>query len=194
MQNTYRSLGRNSAVATGKPAWAWCYPRRLPLVAFCLAWLFLPVAAHAVSPPPGWRMPTGSDRTGAWEGSDAAFHIQGDFNGDGVADEAWILFRNSGKSWAVFVFLHAADGTARTMRLTEERNTPAQQFVLETIRPSSIAFRTACGKGYFECAKGEPLTIQFHLPSISVCLRESSCSVYVWQPRPGRFQQVRMRD
>jgi hypothetical protein len=156
--------------------------------------LLLPVAAHAVSPPPGWRTPTGSDRTGAWEGPDAPFHIEGDFNGDGVADEAWILFRNGGKSWAVFVFLHAADGTARTVRLTEERNAPAQQFVLETIRPSSIAFQTACGKGYFECAKGEPLTIQFHLPSISVCLRESSCSVYVWQPRPGRFQQVRMRD
>src|SRR5271155_5369331 len=132
MQNTYRSIGRDSAGATGKPACALSYPRRLPLFAFSLGLLFLPVAVHAVSPPPGWRMPTGSDRTGAWEGSDAAFHIQGDFNGDGVADEAWILFRNSGTSWAVFVFLRAADGTARTMRLTEERNTPAQQFVLET--------------------------------------------------------------
>ena len=55
-------------------------------------------------------------------------------------------------------------------------------------------FRTACGKEYFECAKGEPLTIQFHLPSISFCLRESSCSVYVWQPKAARFQQIRMRD
>src|SRR5271167_2394587 len=126
MQNTHRSIGRDSAGATGKPASAWCYARRLPLVTFCLALLFLPVTAHAVSPPPGWRMPTGSDRTGAWEGPDAPFHIQGDFNGDGVADEAWILFRNGSKSWAVFVFLHAADGSARTVRLTEERNTPAQ--------------------------------------------------------------------
>lgn len=194
MQNTYRSTGHDSAVATGKPAAGSGHARRLRTAAFCLALLFLPVAAHAVSPPPGWRMPTGSDRTGAWEGPDAPFHIQGDFNGDGVPDEAWILFRNGSKSWAVFVFLHATDGTARTVRLTEERNTPAQQFVLETIRPSSIAFRTACGKGYFECAKGEPLTIQFHLPSISVCSRGSSCSVYVWRPSPGRFQQVRMRD
>lgn len=147
-----------------------------------------------MSPPPGWRFPTAADRTGAWKGPDAPFHIQGDFNGDGVADEAWILFHDAGKSWAVFVFLYAADGRSRAIRLSEERHTPAQRFVLETIRPSATAFQTACGKGYFECAKGEPLTIVFRLPSISVCLRESSCSVYMWRPKPGRFQEIRMRD
>jgi len=173
---------------------AWRFVGRLPRVALYLGLLLLPVVAHAVSAPPGWRLPGGGDRTGAWEGPDAPFHIDGDFNGDGVADEAWILFRNERKSWAVFVFLHTTDGSTRTVRLTEERHAPAQRFVLETIRPSSIAFRTACGKGYFACAKGEPLTIQFRLPSISVCLRESSCSVYVWQAKQGRFQQVRMRD
>jgi len=152
------------------------------------------VTSHAVSPPPGWRFPTDHDRTGAWQGPEVPFHIQGDFNGDGVVDEAWILFRDESKAWAVFVFLYAANGSSSAVRLSEERHVPAQRFVLETIRPSAIVFRTACGKGYFECAKGEPLTIVFRLPSISVCLRESSCSVYVWQPEAARFQQIRMRD
>ena len=156
--------------------------------------LFLPVASAADSVPPGWRFPTASDRTGAWEGADAPFHIHGDFNGDGVADEAWILFRNRSQAWAVFVFLHTAEGASRTIRLTGVRSAPAQRYVLETIRPSAMVFRTACGKGYVQCTTGEPLTIQFRLPSISVCLRESSCSVYVWQPHSTRFQQVRMRD
>ena len=161
---------------------------------FLLALLLSPVAAFAVSPPPGWRLPNAGDRIGEWEGSGAPFHIRGDFNGDGLADEAWILFRKGGHAWAVFVFLAAPEGSARAIKLVEERNAPAQRFALETIRPSKRVFRTACGKEYFECAKGEPLTIQFHLPSISFCLRESSCSVFVWQPKAASFQHIRMSD
>jgi len=163
-------------------------------ITFFLVMLGLPATSIADSAPSGWRFPAASDRSGEWEGPDAPFHIRGDFNGDGLEDDAWILFRNGSQSWAVFVFLHTAESTPRTIRLTKEQNVPAQRYVLETIRPSTIVFRTACGKGYVQCAKGEPLTIQFRLPSMSVCLRESSCSVYVWQPHSVRFQQVRMRD
>lgn len=159
-----------------------------------LALLFAPVAALAVSVPPGWRLPSAADRTDEWQGAGVPFHIRGDFNGDGIVDEAWILFRQGSNAWAVFVFLGAADGTPRFIQLAEERSVPAQQFVLETIRPSKLIFRTACGKGFVECARGEPLTIQFHLPSISFCQRESSCSVYVWQVRAARFQRIRMSD
>lgn len=161
---------------------------------FFLVLFFTPVAALAVSVPAGWRVPNATDRTGEWEGTGTPFHIRGDFNGDGIADEAWILLRVHSSAWAVFVFPGAIDGASHSIKLIEGRNTPAQRFVLETIRPSKIVFRTACGKEYFECAKGEPLTIQFHLPSISFCLRESSCSVFVWQPKRARFQQIRMSD
>lgn len=164
-----------------------------PLI-FLLALFLLPVTAFAVSVPSGWRFPNAGDRTGEWEGTGVPFHIRGDFNGDGISDEAWILFRKGSNDWAVFAFLQAADGTTRRIKLVEKRDAPAQRFVLETIRPSKIVFRTACGKGYFECANGEPLTIQFHLPSISFCLRESSCSVYVWRAKTARFQQIRMSD
>src|SRR5208283_2649671 len=186
-----RRAGKTSAKRGRSRITAEPYPMRA-LTSFLL--LFLPLTSFAVSVPPGWHFPTASDRRGDWEGPDTSFHIHGDFNGDGVSDEAWILFRNGSRSWAVFVFLRAVDGSARTIRLTEERSAPAQQFVLETIRPSAIVFQTACGKGYVVCAKGEPLTIQFRLPSISVCSREYSCSVYVWQPKSARFQQIRMRD
>jgi hypothetical protein len=167
---------------------------RVRSVIFLLALFLSPVTAFAVSVPAGWRLPNAGDRTGEWEGASVPFHIRGDFNGDGIADEAWILFRKGSSAWAVFVFLGAVDGGPRSIKLVEELNAPAQRFVLETIRPSKIIFRTACGKGYFECASGEPLTIQFHLSSISFCLRESSCSVFVWQPKAARFQQVRMSD
>ncbi len=163
-------------------------------VIFLLALFLSPVSAFAVSVPVGWRLPNVGDRTSEWQGAGAPFHIRGDFNGDGIADEAWILFRKRSNAWAVFVFLGAADGAVHAIKLTEELNAPAQRFVLETIRPSKINFRTACGKGYFTCAEGEPSTIQFHLASISFCLRESSCSVFVWQPQAARFQQIRMSD
>jgi hypothetical protein len=161
---------------------------------FLLVLLLSPVTALAASSPEGWRLPNAGDRTSEWEGAGAPFHIRGDFNGDGVADEAWILFRKRSNAWAVFAFLGAAHGAPRSIKLIEELNAPAQRFVLETVRPSKIIFRTACGKGYFECAEGEPSTIQFHLPSISFCQREGSCSVFVWQPKAARFQQIRMSD
>jgi hypothetical protein len=163
-------------------------------VIFLLALFLSPVTALAASVPVGWRLPNAGDRTGEWEGASAPFHIRGDFNGDGLADEAWILFRKRSNAWAVFVFLGAVDGAPRSIKLIEEPNAPAQRFVLETIRPSKIVFRTACGKGYFECAEGEPSTIQFRLPSISFCLREGSCSVFVWQPNAAHFQRIRMSD
>lgn len=167
---------------------------RVRSVIFLLALFLSPVAACAVSAPAGWRLPNANDRSGAWEDAGVPFHISGDFNGDGIADEAWILFRKRSSAWAVFVFLGAVDGAPRSIKLVEELNAPAQRFVLETIRPSKIIFRTACGKGYFECAQGEPSTIQFHLPSISFCQRASSCLVFVWRPNAARFQQIRMRD
>ena len=159
-----------------------------------VALLLWSVPGLAVTLPPGWRLPNAGDRTGEWEESGTPFHIRGDFNGDGITDEAWILFRKGSATWAMFAFLREANGAARSIKLVEEPSAPAQRFVLETIRPSKTVFRTACGKGYFDCAKGEPLTVQFHLPSISFCLRESSCSVFVWQPKAARFQQVRMSD
>jgi hypothetical protein len=150
----------------------------------------------APSAPPGWRFPNPSDRTDEWQGTPSPFHIRGDFNGDGLVDDAWILLRKGGVGWAVFAFLRTDDGTARPIKLLEStrKSSSPQRFVLETIRPSKTKFPTACGKGYFECGRGEPLTLQFRLPSISFCLRESSCSVFVWQPASARFQQIRMSD
>jgi hypothetical protein len=169
-------------------------PYRMRFAVLFLALLVVPVSAFAVPIPAGWRLPNAEDRRDEWSGADAPFHIRGDFNGDGIADEAWILFRERSSAWAVFAFLGAAAGPARAIKLAEERTAPAQRFVLETIRPSGIVFRTACGKGYVDCARGEPLTIRFRLPSISFCLREGSCSVYVWLPKAARFQRIRMSD
>jgi hypothetical protein len=164
------------------------------LIICALALLLSHAPARAVTIPSGWRLPSAADRTGDWQGAGAPFHIRGDFNGDGIPDEAWILFRKRSSTWAVFAFLGTAAGPPRSIKLAEEHAAPAQRFVLETIRPSGMVFRTACGKGYVQCASGEPLTIQFPLPSISFCQRESSCSVYVWQLKDARFQQIRMRD
>ena len=144
--------------------------------------------------PDGWRLPGERDRVGEWANADRPYQIHGDFNGDGIADEASFLFGNARKAWALFVFLGQARGAPRAIKLVEENRGPAQRFVLETIRPSAHEFRTACGKQYFACAKGEPLTITFRLPSISLCVPGSSCSVFVWRSAAAQFQRVRMSD
>jgi hypothetical protein len=53
-----------------------------------LAW------AGDVWPPEGWRLPTDADYTKEWseyrQWFPIPFHVSGDFNGDGLVDDAWM--------------------------------------------------------------------------------------------------------
>ena len=65
--------------------------------------------ASDVAAPRGWRFPTDADHSDGWveyrDEFPIPFHVRGDFDGDGIVDDAWLLIRDAGKGCGLFVFL-----------------------------------------------------------------------------------------
>ncbi|ASF47755.1 hypothetical protein [Methylovulum psychrotolerans] len=110
--------------------------------------------------PAGWCQPTKADMTEDWLAFKAdypiPYHTSGHFNGDAVKDEAWILYDEARKDWGVFVFLsQKGGGFAQYEVFKDQFGKINPQFI--SIRAAEKGeYETACGKGYWECAKGEP--------------------------------------
>jgi hypothetical protein len=149
----------------------------------------------ANAPPPGWRFPTEQDYSGNWRSSTLSnlkpFHIHGDFNGDAIEDDAWILLSQRGSGWGVFVFLGANDGHPRMMSLeTEPGNPPAQLFGIRVAKPGR--YDTACGTGHYVCDASEPATLELQHPAIDFFLHEGATVFFWWDSHAGRFKRTQM--
>jgi hypothetical protein len=168
--------------------------RRLSIVWFLILLWSLSAFAQQ-QPPTGYRFPTGSDIIYDWKEWKAPIHVKADFNGDGVQDHAWILLKEKGSGWGLFVFLGRKNEKPQIIKLEENKGeSSAQRFGISLAPPSKAKWKTACGKGYFECKRGEPEEIQITLPSIEFCLIESSCYLFMWDNKSGAFRKVQLSD
>jgi len=107
-------------------------------------------ARPGVQAPRGYRFPTESDYTGDWKDfrsqNPTPFHAQGDFNGDGVEDDVWLLPASSGKGgFGVYLFLGSRTGNPKVSRLAFARDDPPQQFGLGAVKPGSYDHRMRQG-------------------------------------------------
>src|SRR5215212_4484065 len=143
------------------------------LAALLVALSITPPAATARAagtPPKGWRFPAESDYKGGWQEHRASvpvpFHAHADFDGDRVADDAWILFRTRGKGWGVFVFLNGRRGRAGLIQLENHPGADdPQDFGIALAPPGD--YKTACGKGYIgACEPGVPEVLRLKRPGI----------------------------
>lgn len=145
--------------------------------------------------PEGYRYPKEADYLGDWKEFrkklPVPFHIQADFNSDGRKDDARILIRNNGKGCALFVFLNQKLSSPKIIRLVESEAPPQRHGVVLAQRGK---YQTACGKGYFACAAGEPKWLQVNKASISFFVYESAESIFYWKPDTKSFQEVRISD
>lgn len=77
-------------------------------IAFVVMFAFTAEASD-VAAPRGWRFPTDADHSDGWveyrDEFPIPFHVRGDFDGDGIVDDAWLLIRDAGKGCGLFVFL-----------------------------------------------------------------------------------------
>lgn len=150
----------------------------------------------AASLPEGYRYPTLADRTGAWKTApenSVPFRAEGDFNGDGRVDRAWILLRESKEGWGVFVVLDPSDSEAGFIELAViTAETPPQSHGLRVVDPGQ--YDTACGKGYWECEPGEPEELNLLLPALDVYAFEGARSYFWWDPETATFVRTWMSD
>ena len=73
--------------------------------------------------PPDWRMPTANELSSSWRSinPDKFSIVRGDFNGDGVIDEAKLLVRKDGTGIGLFAFV-SENGKYKTFLLEEIKN------------------------------------------------------------------------
>jgi len=55
-------------------------------------------------------------------------------------------------------------------------------------------YKTACGKGYFECEKGEPAELNLKLPAIDYFKEGSANSFFIWDKKAKQFKRIWMSD
>ena len=151
--------------------------------------------------PNGYRLPTKADNVRDWKRFDAPNHLKADFNGDGIEDEAYILPKKSSNAgYGVFVSINKSKIALQRGRkfqmfkLTDSVDMSPQSFAIELAEPSNEIWKSACGKGYWECAIGEPSAFKINHPSIMFCYIESACTMYMWDSEKLTFKEIRFSD
>lgn len=117
---------------------------------------------HAFTVPEGWRVPSKDEymnEVGKSEEKDY-LSVQGDFNGDGVEDEARLLVTTDGKKMGVVVWL--SDRDQQKLYILGEEDAWLRGMGIDLALPGQ--YETACGKGYFDCGPGESklLDLRYH--------------------------------
>jgi hypothetical protein len=154
-------------------------------------------ASPSIQVADGWRLPNPKDMTGAWSpflgNKELPYLACADFNGDGISDDAYIALAPKGSKWALFVNLNLNSGKPRIIKLEEDNsNTPPQNMGVSFVRPGR--YKTACGKGYWNCKKGEPSELKLNLHAINLYMFEGSNSFFWWEKHTGKFVQTWISD
>jgi len=166
-----------------------------------IAFLFtvLTSQAHAQSMPEfpaGWTPATKSDYSDenlSFRKNQVPNHIEADFNGDGIKDHAWILINISKKTFGVFVFLRTGNNSYKMMILDEHKRETEKLFMgISLLEPGQ--YKTACGKGYWECKDDEFNILKLKTPGINYFAFESANSVFYWSSRKNEFMRIWMSD
>lgn len=166
-----------------------------------IAFVFITVASplHAQSMPEfpaGWKPATKSDYSDehlSFSKNQIPNHIEADFNGDGIKDHAWILVNTSKKTFGVFVFLGTGNRSYKMIIIDEhKRETEKLSMGISLLEPGQ--YKTACGKGCWECKNDEPEVLKLITPGINYFEFESANSVFYWNSRKNEFTRVWMSD
>jgi hypothetical protein len=169
---------------------------QLSIIAFAESEIFLPT---------GWKRPSDPIFNQAWRNASKQKYLAlgADLNCDGLIDSALILQPESGKGIGVFVFLKDAAGNYKCISIYESMKDKAN---IENLKPNvkdkiqnqyrvvwgieeviNGIYKTACGKGYYDCNKGEPEEINLKCSSINFFLSEGANCFYYWDSRLCNF-------
>lgn len=130
----------------------------------------------------------------------------GDYNGDGILDEARILIsvgvakpkgfaiRRSGMA-GFFVFLNSKSGPAKVVviGLASDQNPSPQDHFIGT-QPPVEKLETWCGRGGTDCKVGEPASITLKRDAVIFGQFESWSTLAYWSARDNEFKVVALSD
>lgn len=170
-----------------------------------LIFLFLLLATPAfgqdkIALPEGWRYPTAEELSDEPERKDSPtkyIKAVADFNGDGINDEAYLV--KSTKFSGEGLLVHLSDKqrgfrwlVLNTIDWGKEYPKVNLSMGIAVVKPGQ--YETACGKGYFECKKGEPRVLKLKRPAIDYFKFGSANSFFFWDDKTSSFKRIWMSD
>lgn len=172
--------------------------KRIPIFLFIL----LSLDAFGVDLPEGWRFPTAKELSGEERDNKHNSYIsenrfsktEGDFNGDGKIDSAYILISKEFNGDGLFLYLSGAKGYE--WLILEESNWdksyPDKNYIysspnmgIGTLPPKT--FRTYVGKAWVTPTDIVPKEEDFANPALDYFRFESAGSLFFWSKSEQRF-------
>ena len=157
--------------------------------------LFVSISAYAEEYPAGLRLPTKKELSKEplrKKSSTKNAKVEGDFNGDGKLDYAFLLASVNSSKGALAVKLSKDNGYEwKIVDKTLDWN--GEPMGIDLAKPDK--YETACGKGYWECGGGEPATITLKNAGFWYSPFEKGGAVMIfWDDDKNDFQQIIMSD
>ncbi len=172
----------------------------LNLVFLCLLLASPSLAKDKMALPEGWRYPTTeelSDEPGRKDSQTKYIKAVADFNGDGIDDEAYLVKSTKFSGEGLLVRLSDKQKGFRWLVLDtidwgKEYPKVSLSMGVDVVKPGE--YKTACGKGYFECEKNEPEILKLKRPAIDYFKFESANSFFFWDDKTSSFKRIWISD
>lgn len=169
--------------------------RAHPLIAAVLLSSSASTAINTATIPTSWREPMTAELSDEWRNRHRARYAvaSGDFNGDGVEDKAMLLVAKKGGRVGLFVFLSKGEGRYAVHGVDVRDDIRALRYLgIEDVKPGT--YRTACGKGYWNCASGEVEHVTVEFRAIRYFKHESAESIVFWNKKTRGLERVWISD
>jgi hypothetical protein len=150
--------------------------------------------------PEGWRYPTAEELSDEPERKDSPtkyIKAVADFNGDGIDDEAYLLKSTKFSGEGLLVRLSDKRKGYRWLTLDTTdwgKEYPKVNLGMGVAIAKPGKYKTACGKGYGDCEKGEPEVLKLNRPAIDYFKFESANSFFFWDDKTHKFKRIWISD
>jgi hypothetical protein len=145
---------------------------------------------------PGWRVPRQSELADdlEWRKEDPNHYLmaKADFDGDGKEDSARLLINEKENKMGLFVTLSSRKKAGPLLLEAMDDKQMIEIMGIAVVKPGT--YKTACGKEYWPCKKGEPSVLRLRNPAIDFFSFASANSYFVWNKERKQFQRIWMSD
>ncbi len=145
--------------------------------------------------PTGWQVTEKSDYTD----EDVRFFngalpnvAHGDFDGDNRRDHAFILIQKEEFKCGLFVLPGSGGQTLKLQEIPLSRRDGKIHAGLSPVKPGK--YRTACGRGFWECGPGEPPELELTRTGVYFFFFEGHSSIFYWNENGRCYSRVSLSD
>jgi len=165
-------------------------------ILWAIVFLFLIPLTVLANDMASWRAPDEAElgQNSSWrkESPDLYLMAKADFDGDGKEDVACLLVNDKKDKMGLFVILSSRKKAEPLLLEEMDHKNTIEIMGIEVAKTGT--YKTACGKGYWTCKKGEVPRIRLHRPAIDFFRFESANSYFIWRASKKKFERIWMSD